>query len=165
MFDGRRFERGRAAPQKGQAGGSPRWRRVGMDIGADHTRRAGRRSRPGAGLDKEDPQAVDGDRNGRDIRDRSAMSHKKDSAGHGPVARGRALEEHIAGWIATVERTSHWTRRSDIHQRLMAEVEKIVIRATLEKVGFVQTEAADFLGINRNTLAKKIKQYGLSLPR
>jgi DNA-binding protein Fis len=47
----------------------------------------------------------------------------------------------------------------------MAEVEKIVIRAALEKVDFVQTDAADFLGINRNTLAKKIKQYGLSQPR
>jgi DNA-binding protein Fis len=93
------------------------------------------------------------------------MTQKKDSVGNAPVALGRALEEHIGGWIAKVERTGHWTRRSDIHRRLMAEVEKIVIRAALEKVDFVQTDAADFLGINRNTLAKKIKQYGLSLPR
>ena len=93
------------------------------------------------------------------------MTQKKDSAGNAPVALGYALEEHIAGWIARVERTGHWTRRSDIHRRLMAEVEKIVIRAAVEKVGFVQTAAADFLGINRNTLAKKIKQYGLRPPR
>jgi DNA-binding protein Fis len=93
------------------------------------------------------------------------MTRKKDSAGSAPVALGHALEEHIAGWIARVERTGHWTRRSDIHRRLMEEVEKIVIRAALEKVGHVQTDAADFLGINRNTLAKKIKQYGLKLPR
>ena len=93
------------------------------------------------------------------------MTQKKSSAASAPVALGHVLEEHIAGWIARVERTGHWTRRSDIHLRLMAEVEKIVIRAALEKVGFVQTDAADFLGINRNTLAKKIKQYGLSRPR
>lgn len=91
------------------------------------------------------------------------MNRKKEC--DAPVALGHALEEHLAGWIARVERTGHWTRRSDIHQRLMAEVEKIVIRAALEKVGFVQTEAADFLGISRTTLAKKIRDYGIRLPR
>ena len=86
---------------------------------------------------------------------------KRDGAGDAPVALGRVLEEHIAGWIGRVERTGHWKRRSDIHERLMAEVEKIVIRAALEKTEFVQTDAADFLGINRNTLAKKIRAYGI----
>lgn len=86
---------------------------------------------------------------------------KKDDAGDGPVALGRVLEEHISGWIGRVERTGHWKSRSDIHQRLMGEVEKIVIRAALEKTGYVQTDTADFLGINRNTLAKKIRAYGI----
>ncbi|MHB8834900.1 MAG: helix-turn-helix domain-containing protein [Candidatus Methylomirabilia bacterium] len=86
---------------------------------------------------------------------------KKEPGGAAPVALGRVLEEHIAGWIGKVERTGHWKRRSDIHERLMAEVEKIVIRAALEKTDFVQTDAADFLGINRNTLAKKIRAYGI----
>jgi DNA-binding protein Fis len=95
----------------------------------------------------------------------STMSHKKDGACSGPIALGHALEEHIAGWIGRVERTGHWTRRSDIHERLMGEVEKIVIRAALEKVNHVQTDAAEFLGINRNTLAKKIRAYGIRLPR
>lgn len=92
------------------------------------------------------------------------MQHKKDPAS-APVALGHALEEHLSGWIGRIERTGHWTRRSDIHRRLMAEVEKIVIRAALQKVDFVQTEAADFLGINRNTLAKKIRTYGIRLSR
>jgi len=86
---------------------------------------------------------------------------KKDDQVSAPIALGCVLEEHIAAWIGRVERTGHWKRRSDIHQRLMAEVEKIVIRAALEKTGFVQTDAADFLGINRNTLAKKIRAYGI----
>ena len=92
-------------------------------------------------------------------------SSKKDSGGSAPVSLGHALEEHICGWIRTVERTGHWTRRSDIHERLMAEVEKIVIRAALEKTGYVQVDAADFLGLNRNTLAKKIRVYGIRLPK
>lgn len=93
------------------------------------------------------------------------MTQRKDGPAHPPVSLGHALEEHLAGWIRRLERTGHWTRRSDIHARLMAEVEKIVVRAALEKTGFVQTEAADFLGLNRNTLAKKIKQYGIRPPR
>jgi len=86
---------------------------------------------------------------------------KKDSEKDAPVALGHVLDEHIAGWIGRVERTGHWKRRSDIHRRLMAEVEKLVIRAALEKTSYVQTAAADFLGINRNTLAKKIRDYGI----
>ncbi len=86
---------------------------------------------------------------------------KKDGECDAPVALGRVLEEQISGWIGRVERTGHWKRRSDIHRRLMAEVEKIVIRAALVKTDFVQTDAADFLGINRNTLAKKIRAYGI----
>jgi two-component system nitrogen regulation response regulator GlnG len=93
------------------------------------------------------------------------VGQKKEGAGAAPVALGHALEEHIAAWINRVERTGHWTRRSDIHQRLMAEVEKIVIRAALAKTDFVQTAAADFLGLNRNTLAKKIRDYGIRVPR
>ncbi len=93
------------------------------------------------------------------------MSQKKDGAGSAPVSLGHALEEHIAGWIRRIERTGHWTRRSDVHERLMAEVEKIAIRAALEKTNYVQIEAADFLGLNRNTLAKKIRAYGIRLPK
>ena len=93
------------------------------------------------------------------------MIQKKEASKQHSVSLGHALEEHLAGWIRRVERTGHWTRRSDVHARLMGEVEKIVIRAALEKTGHVQTDAADFLGLNRNTLAKKIKQYGIRLPR
>jgi DNA-binding NtrC family response regulator len=85
--------------------------------------------------------------------------------GAGNIPLGRALEEQIGGWVSRVERTGHWTKKSDIHARLMGAVEKIVIRAALEKMKFVQVDTADFLGINRNTLAKKIAAYGIRIPR
>lgn len=93
------------------------------------------------------------------------MSQKKSRAAEPPISLGAALEEQIGGWVRALERTGHWTRKSDIHERLMAEVEKIVIRAALEKTEFVQTAAADFLGINRNTLAKKVRLFGIKPPR
>lgn len=113
------------------------------------------------GLDRGVPRGVDGSAVSEAKGGRVTTKQKKDGEVNAPVALGRVLEEHLAGWIGRVERTGHWKRRSDIHQRLMAEVEKIVIRAALEKMNFVQTDAADFLGINRNTLAKKIRAYGI----
>ena len=88
-------------------------------------------------------------------------SHRDNGGNGSAVALGHALEEHIAGWVRRFERTGAWARRSDIHERLMAEVEKIVIRAALEKTGGVKCDAADFLGLSRNTLARKVRQYGL----
>jgi DNA-binding protein Fis len=93
------------------------------------------------------------------------VAHQKKDGPGAAISLGHALEEHIGGWIRRVERTGHWTKKSDIHERLMAEVEKIVIRTALEKKGYVQTDAADFLGINRNTLAKKIRLYGIRAER
>ena len=113
------------------------------------------------GLDRSDSRAVDGGTISETEGDRLTTKQKKDGEKDAPVALGRVLEEQITDWIGRVERTGHWKRRSDIHRRLMAEVEKIVIRAALEKTSFVQTDAADFLGINRNTLATKIRAYGI----
>jgi DNA-binding protein Fis len=113
------------------------------------------------GLDRGAAGAVDGGAAGEKKGDRLTAKKKMGGEAYPSVALGQVLEEHLAGWIGRVERTGHWKRKSDIHQRLMAEVEKIVIRAALEKTKYVQTDAADFLGINRNTLAKKIRAYGI----
>lgn len=42
---------------------------------------------------------------------------------------------------------------------IIAVVEKILIKSALEKVGYVQVAAAQLLGINRNTLRNKIKDF------
>ena len=53
----------------------------------------------------------------------------------------------------------------DLHERVMAMVEKPLFEAVLESTGGNQLKAADILGINRNTLRKKITDYGISLTR
>lgn len=57
---------------------------------------------------------------------------------------------------------------TESHGSLMADVvalvEQSLIRAALEKVNYVQVAAARFLGINRNTLRKKIKELDIPLP-
>ena len=46
---------------------------------------------------------------------------------------------------------------SGLYDRVMSEVEKVLIRKTLQHVGGTKIKASKILGINRNTLRKKIK--------
>lgn len=66
---------------------------------------------------------------------------------------------------AAVERMDLHT---ESHGSLMADivslVERTLILAALKKADYVQVTAARFLGINRNTLRKKIKDLDISLP-
>ena len=48
-----------------------------------------------------------------------------------------------------------------VHSQIVEQVEKELIAQVLALCGGVQTKAATKLGINRNTLHKKIKEYGL----
>jgi len=44
---------------------------------------------------------------------------------------------------------------------VISEIERQLLREAMELNGNVKTRTADFLGINRNTLNKKVKDYGL----
>lgn len=50
----------------------------------------------------------------------------------------------------------------NVHASIVERIEKELISQVLTACGGVQTKAATRLGINRNTLHKKIKDYGLS---
>jgi Fis family transcriptional regulator len=50
---------------------------------------------------------------------------------------------------------------SDIYSMVISCVEKPMLEMVLHRVGGNQTQAAEQLGMNRNTLRKKIKQYGI----
>jgi Nif-specific regulatory protein len=52
-------------------------------------------------------------------------------------------------------------REGEIYQLVIDQVEHALIDRALAKCGGVKTKAADFLGINRNTLNKKVKDLGI----
>ncbi len=55
--------------------------------------------------------------------------------------------------------------KGDIHAMVLEQVERPLLRYILEKTRWNQVKAADILGINRNTLRKKIHELGIELKR
>ena len=51
---------------------------------------------------------------------------------------------------------------SGLYERVINEVERSLIKKNLEHVDGIQVKASKILGINRNTLRKKIKELGIS---
>jgi Fis family transcriptional regulator len=49
-----------------------------------------------------------------------------------------------------------------IYDMVLGCVEKPMLEYVLNKVGGNQSKAADMLGLNRNTLRKKMAEYGLN---
>jgi len=50
---------------------------------------------------------------------------------------------------------------NNLHNFFITEVEKPFLEVVMKQVKGNQTKAADILGINRNTLRKKLKNYDL----
>jgi len=50
---------------------------------------------------------------------------------------------------------------ANLYDMLLAEVEAPLLKATLEHTNGNQSRAAEILGLNRGTLRKKLKTYGL----
>ncbi len=51
---------------------------------------------------------------------------------------------------------------SDIYDMVVANVEKPLLEVVLHHVEGNQTRAAELLGLNRNTLRKKLSQHGIA---
>lgn len=49
----------------------------------------------------------------------------------------------------------------NVHELIMTKVERPLLKQILRRVGGNQVQASKVLGINRNTLRKKMKLYGL----
>lgn len=51
----------------------------------------------------------------------------------------------------------------DLYQAVLSEVERPLFDRVMQYVRGNQTKAAELMGINRGTLRKKLKKYGLSI--
>ncbi len=77
-------------------------------------------------------------------------------------ALGEAVERHLRDYF-----NAHGDSlpAAGLYDRIVQEVEKPLLALTLEATRGNQIKAAQVLGLNRNTLRKKIRDLGLEVPR
>ncbi len=84
------------------------------------------------------------------------------TTGRSPRAIGVALDFNtLAEELVHLGLGEAGNEAEDVHSRIVDRVEREVIAQVLDECEGVQIKAAGRLGINRNTLHKKLKQYGL----
>ncbi|MDG2236660.1 MAG: DNA-binding transcriptional regulator Fis [Arenicellales bacterium] len=71
---------------------------------------------------------------------------------------GECVRQSLAVYFADLE----GTEAQNLYPLVIGEIEKPLLEAVMHQAGGNQSRAARMLGINRNTLRKKLAQYGLS---
>jgi Fis family transcriptional regulator len=71
------------------------------------------------------------------------------------------LEQAVRDSLAVYFQDLDGARPHDVYQMVVSCVEKPMLELVLEKAAGNQSLAAEYLGINRNTLRKKLQQFGL----
>lgn len=74
-----------------------------------------------------------------------------------PPLLEEVLSERLTEVLNRIDPYVESKTKMGLFDDIIAVVERILIRGALEKVGHVQVSAAQLLGINRNTLRKKIR--------
>jgi Fis family transcriptional regulator len=73
-----------------------------------------------------------------------------------------SLKEMVEKKLKRVVRyTAKTNNKGNLYWQVIREIEESLIRLTIEEAAHKQTKAAQILGINRNTLRKKMKEFGL----
>jgi two-component system nitrogen regulation response regulator GlnG len=82
-----------------------------------------------------------------------------------PPTTGRSLPDVVQGRVREVFSALGARDPVDLYANLLAEFERPLLEVTLERTGGNQLRAAQILGINRNTLRKKLVELGIAAKR
>jgi len=69
----------------------------------------------------------------------------------------RSVEDSLQKYFADM----NGEQPANLYEMVLGEVERPLLKIVMEKARHNQTRAAGMLGINRNTLRKKLRHYGL----
>ena len=90
------------------------------------------------------------------------MDGGQSPSGAGPEPLAQAVERHIRTFLAA---SRDGMPMRDIYDQVIAEVERPLIQMTLSATRGNQIKAAAMLGLNRNTLRKKIRDLDIPVVR
>lgn len=77
----------------------------------------------------------------------------------------RPLDEAVGAKVRQYIRSFGEILPRDLHARVIVLIERPLIEAVLDRTGGNQLRAAEVLGINRNTLRKRITDLGIEIPK
>jgi two-component system nitrogen regulation response regulator GlnG len=84
------------------------------------------------------------------------------SNGDEPDSMAAVVERHVNRLLAAIRESGE---EGVLYERALAELERPLIRMTLAETRGNQIRAAALLGLNRNTLRKKIREHGIGVQR
>jgi Fis family transcriptional regulator len=87
-----------------------------------------------------------------------------DAASETGEATPLRLEEALVRRLRALMPSLELLGRGSLHRAVLSYVEKLLLTVVLHECRGNQVKAASILGINRNTLRKKIHEFGLSIP-
>jgi two-component system nitrogen regulation response regulator GlnG len=88
-----------------------------------------------------------------------------DAAGGGSEQAVGSLDEVLTHSLRTMVSNMGVVGRGTLHRAVLSHVEKLLLTIVLHECRGNQLRSADILGINRNTLRKKLRNFGISFPR
>ena len=78
-----------------------------------------------------------------------------------PLADAQSIRESVAAAMDNYFKDLDGQKAVDVYQMVLAEVEEPLLKAVMQYTRKNQTKASNILGLNRGTLRKKLKQYGM----
>ena len=97
-------------------------------------------------------------RNKAHDRRRSGVSRAANNGGGRPIPLRSQTEEALSAYFGTLN--GHKPGR--LYELVLREVEMPLFKSVMDYADGNQSRAATILGINRGTLRKKLREYGLS---
>lgn len=92
------------------------------------------------------------------IIERELADRGPSEMGEGPTTLADLVERHLASYFAT---QPQGLPPAGLHDRVISEVERPLLRLTLAATRGNQLRAAEILGLNRNTLRKRLQDLGI----
>jgi two-component system nitrogen regulation response regulator GlnG len=98
----------------------------------------------------------------QELNDYVAIEEPTPSSSDEPDTMAAVVERHVSRLLAAIRESGE---EGVLYERALAELERPLIRMTLAETRGNQIRAAALLGLNRNTLRKKIREHGIGVQR
>ncbi|WP_179136830.1 helix-turn-helix domain-containing protein [Candidatus Entotheonella palauensis] len=82
-----------------------------------------------------------------------------------PAPIGASLDEVLVQKLRTIVPNMEVLGRGTLYRAVLSHVEKLLLSVVMAECRGNQVKSAEILGINRNTLRKKLREFGITSPR